>query len=145
MLNIYFFIYIMDSKYLQFITEYNYHLKYIGRLYVSKCKGTPNEEMANRNLKRIMLAINETPEFMLTESGPYLLKYADQIKNDNWEIFMNMDYKEIDNSQTSKVQIDILKNTYKMCTEKEKKIITNSVKELLSVYCKYVLLLKSSA
>ena len=58
---------------------------------------------------------------------------------------MNMDYKEIDNSQTSKVQIDILKNTYKMCTEKEKKIITNSVKELLSVYCKYVLLLKSSA
>lgn len=134
----------MDNKYTQFITDYNYQLKYVGRLYASKCKNTPNEETANRNLRRIIFIVNETPLFMLNETGPYLLKYADYIKNNNWDIFMNMEYKDIDDSQAGKAQIELLKNTYKLCTDPEKNIITRAVVEMLSIYCKYIIKVKNS-
>ena len=133
----------MTDKYLQYIRDYNYQLKYVGRLYVSKCKGTIDEEVSTRNLRRIVFIINENPVFMLNETGPYLVQYAELIHNNQWDTFMNMEYKDIDDTPSGKTQIDILKKTFKLCTEKEKKIISTSVSEMLSIYCKYIIKVKS--
>ena len=70
-----------------FATNFNNVLKTLSRTYVSKKKGTFDEEKSIRNNKRLILLTQTDPMFLLINAGPVLLKYQSMISTYTMEKF----------------------------------------------------------
>ena len=127
-----------------FATNFNNVLKTLSRTYVSKKKGTFDEEKSIRNNKRLILLTQTDPMFLLINAGPVLLKYQSTIASRDWDSLMQCDFKEEKNqhakqaeSKTVDNEIEFIKQTFKMCSKEEKKQLGDLVQSLLKTYLLY--------
>ena len=128
---------------LKYAEEFNTVIKKLSSIYVSKKRGSFDEESTVRNNKRLLLLTRTEPMFLITQAGPVLVKYSDMITSRDWEGLMNCDFSE-EKKQHSKVsddkvnrEIDFIKNTFQLCSETEKNHLGDLVQTLLRLYCEY--------
>lgn len=136
-------------------TRYNSSLKYLGRIYSLKKKGTFDEEKAHRNNMRLALIISEDPLWLMEKTGPFFMKYAPLIHARDWAAFINLDFGEEKHAYKStsdgadksndkmEGHIRFLKHLWLTSTEKEQTAIGNIFVSILSTYCEFVLVAKS--
>ena len=111
----------------KFANDFNRDIKTLSRTYVSKKKGTFDEEKSVRNNKRLVLLTQTDPMFLLINAGPVLLKYQSMIATRDWDSLMRCDFKEEKNqhakqgeSKAVDNEIEFIKQTFKMCSKEEK-------------------------
>lgn len=146
------------NKILSYASTYNSSLKFLSRIYVLKKKGTFDEEKADRNNRRLAIVVAEEPVWMLQNTGMYLLKHAEKIKNRDWRAIMTMDFedekkiykqtedgsKAVHTDKAMKGKIDFIRKVFENATDKERNTMMDAVTDMLSVYCQYALLIKNS-
>lgn len=137
-------------------TEFNSAIKFLARVYVAKKKGTFEEEKAIRTNKRLNLVIDSEPIWMIEICGPFFLKYANIIKNRDWDALLNYDFTEEKNAYKntddgSKHSFDamdgkikFIKKLFLASSEEEKEEMGDAVTTLLSSYCKFALEVRKS-
>lgn len=128
----------------KFARDFNKTIKTLSRTYVSKKKGTFEEEKSIRNNKRLILLTQTDPMFLLINAGPVLLKYQNMIATRDWDSLMQCDFKEEkkqhskqSESKTVDNEIEFIKQTFKMCSDQEKKQLGDLVQSLLKTYLLY--------
>lgn len=128
----------------KFARDFNKTIKTLSRTYVSKKKGTFEEEKSIRNNKRLILLTQTDPMFLLINAGPVLLKYQNMIATRDWDSLMQCDFKEEkkqhskqSESKTVDNEIEFIKQTFKMCSVQEKKQLGDLVQSLLKTYLLY--------
>lgn len=136
-------------------TEFNTTIKFLGRVYASKKKGTFEEEKALRNNKRIALLMEGYPLFVIEECGPFFLKYADVIQRKDFDEILKLDFQEEKNQYKSSEdgrkhsfeamdgKIKFLKNMFKNASAEERSELADKMETLLSSYCKYAIAVKA--
>lgn len=127
------------------ITDFNRHIKFLSRVYITKNKNTFNEEKTVRDSKRLDMLISSYPTVVFEYMGPVLVKYANLINDEKWDELMEQDF----NDEKSQVEenyreeldscIIFVKQLYNLCTTKEKEKIGESIQNMLSSYCQYVI------
>lgn len=141
---------------LSYAHTYNSSIKLLARIYALKNKGTFDEEKALRNNKRLNIVIEEEPMWLLENTGMYILKYGDVIKNREWEKMIEMDFEEEQQAykqsedgskpehtkQAMRGKIDFIKSIFINSSEKERVVMMDAVVDMLSAYCKYALYIK---
>lgn len=139
----------------EYSDEFNSAIKFLARIYAFKKKGTFEEEKAVRNNKRLSIVIASEPIWMIENCGPFFLKYADDIKNKNWDEFLKKDFNEEkqrykDSDDGSKhsydamdSKIEFIKKIFLSSDDKERVAMGDAVQTLLSAYCKYVICIKN--
>jgi hypothetical protein len=75
----------------QYIIEFNFLLR---KLTLELTRQFPHDPPTARAQKRIMLAINDFPEWTTKEVGKGLSKYARQINDEDVSFFLKSDYDE---------------------------------------------------
>ena len=132
------------------VTEFNNELKFLFKIYINFKKGKFDEHETHVYHKRALLCIRQYPEFLMTEMGPYFIKYREPIKKGDAEYFLNRDFEE-DRKNFGKVITDIadeelqlevmnhLKKLWKVSKENEKEIITKKMQNMLSLYCRFLI------
>ena len=114
-------------------------------MYITKNKNTFNEEKTVRDSKRLDMLISSYPTVVFEYMGPVLVKYANLINDEKWDELMEQDF----NDEKSQVEenyreeldscIIFVKQLYNLCTTKEKEKIGESIQNMLSSYCQYVI------
>lgn len=137
--------------------EFNSAIKFLARAYLSKKKGTFEEEKAVRNNKRLAILIASDPIWLIENSGPYFLTYAAEIKEGKWATLMNMEFAEekkrykqsVDGSAHSYAAMDdkilFIKRVFNECDKDEREAMIECTQTLLSSYCRYALGVKAKA
>ena len=114
-----------------------------------------NNIMFDTMKRRIKIIIDTNPLLLLQEGGPYIFEYRDYIKNDKFDdLFLNTenilkdtiknDIKEcstnLGNEESNNILnlLLILRDAWKNYSDKEKKIIKQNIKVVLSEYCKFL-------
>ena len=127
------------------ITDFNRHIKFLSRVYITKNKNTFNEEKTVRDSKRLDMLISSYPTVIFEYMGPVLVKYANLINDEKWDELMEQDFND-EKSQVEenyKEELDsciiFVKQLYNLCTTKEKEKIGESIQNMLSSYCQYVI------
>jgi hypothetical protein len=140
----------------KFADRFNSGVKKLGRIYLIKKKGAFDEQKAYRTQKRSHWVMNMWPLFIMELVGPIYLKYADLVKDRNFDKFLEMDFaaeKEAyqnvpDGKDKSEEQmnehIDCFKLIWKNASESEKKAISEIAIDLLSTYCEYAIFVKEN-
>ena len=141
---------------LSYANTYNSTIKALARIYALKKKGTFEEEQAYRNITRLGIISSEETMWMIQNSGPYIFKYREIIKNRDWEKVIGMDFDEEQNYYKStgdgsnpkhtkkemKGKIDFIKKIFIGSSEEERVEMLNHLQELLSSYCRFALHVK---
>jgi hypothetical protein len=136
--------------------EFNSAVKFLARVYALKKKGTVEEEKSIRNNKRLAIIVESDPIWVIENCGPFFLRYAELIKNREWDELMKQDfneekkkYKETDDGidhtyESMDGKIVFIKNIFSNCKDKERELMGNAVQTMLSSYCKYALQVKNN-
>lgn len=141
---------------LSYANSYNSSIKALARVYALKKKGTFEEEQAYRNITRLGIISSEETMWMIQNTGPYIFKYRDIIKNRDWQKVMDMEFEEEQNYYKStndgsnpkhtkkamKGKIDFIKKIFVDAKEEEQEAMLDYLQELLSSYCKFALHVK---
>lgn len=105
----------------------------------------PQDPVIDRAKKRIFMAIDMTPMFVIGEVGPVLYEYRDQIYAKNEEFFMENDYdKEIrasvdaEKRDLSAYIIPKVKEAWRDADSAEKDQYTEIAVDLLDSYMDYL-------
>lgn len=131
--------------------RFNSKVIFLTKAYVSKKdsdrKTTPSEkEQAYRAQKRISLVCKEDDFYIIKGLGPSLIKYGSLIEGKKWDEFARMNYEDEINAASDKEKtvhyIGFFKEIYASCSEAEKKILENTISDMLSIYCEYALCAK---
>ena len=134
--------------------DFNSAIKYLARVYAHKKKDSFEIEKILRNNKRFDIIASTYPSFCIEKVGPLFLKYADEIKNRDFDAILNLDfeqekrvYKNSDDGSKHSykdmdVKIEFLKNMFKMSNTEERKALVDTFDKLLSAYCEYALAAK---
>ena len=99
---------------------------------------------SNRLKERISLLINEAPLAVMEKSGPYILKYADNIKARDEKFYMTASFDEHfaddepDLRKNIIALINKMRNIYKKCNIKEKDYLNDLADDMLIAYCSYL-------
>jgi hypothetical protein len=137
--------------------EFNSILLFFVRLYVKKKKGSFDEDKAHRAQKRIGFLVQHEPYFLIETAGPFILKYAKMIKEEDWKSFMKLDfteemdaYKQTNDGKghTNKMintKINFIKKVWVASNDKEQKHMGDKIKELLKLYCEFAIAIKNGA
>lgn len=142
-----------DKQLDAYASSFNSLIKRLCTMYYAK-DGT---DISLRTKKRVSLLTNETPMLLIKE-GAYILKYAERIKNRDFEYMFNCDFKDevnyalrdVDKKDQSREQketnnaILLIKSTFKKCNSKEQDEICNIVENILSTYCQYAMYIKKN-
>ncbi len=101
--------------------------------------------------RRTSLIIKSHPLFLLEEAGPQIFQYRDYIKNESDELFLDLedtvmnnvqmqDYIKDNSNDTQNILIllSLIKSVWITYNKEEKKNIHNTLKLLLSEYCKFL-------
>jgi hypothetical protein len=109
----------------------------------------PNDLELDRIHNKIVIAKNAAPSAILELTGPYLLKYKNEIKDTKIEFFMTEDlldeeYENRQNYETVSYMIQKIRNwnMSDSISDDQRNIFITSVKKMLVLYCKYVIELK---
>lgn len=141
---------------LSYAHTYNSSIKLLARIYALKKKGSFEEEKVLRNNRRLAIVIAEEPMWMIQNTGMYILKYGQTIKNREWKKIIDMDFEEEQQAykqsedgsnpkhtkQAMKGKIDFIKKVFINATDKERELMMNAVVDMLSSYCQYALHIK---
>ena len=138
---------------LKVFDEFNTSIKSLARVYVFKKKGTFDELKAIRNNKRLNMLISSDPLTVMKNSGPFLWKYKDDIKERKWDKLVKYDFdKEIQCSAKDKKtqnvigrEIEFIKSVFSECTDTEKESLGDHLTTMLSAYVKYLILMKKKS
>lgn len=126
--------------------QFNYSVKFLARVYLSKKKGTFDEEIAMRNIQRLKMLTRSEPMFLIQTCGPYFLKYADIIERRDWDALLstnfNDDLAECDGDTRSALEknIKFIKSVIQTSKDSELSTIGDHVQSLLKFYCQFQLL-----
>jgi len=127
-----------DEKKFIYTTSFNSIMKKLIKFSCSKSFALKT----NRIKERVSLLIDNAPLTVLEQAGPYILKYAKNIKNRDGEFFMNADFSENYSNDENKKDIvtviNRIRKIYKKCSTKEKEYICDLCDDLLITYCKYL-------
>jgi hypothetical protein len=144
------------NKLIDYANEFNSSVKFLARVYALKKKGTFEEEKALRTNKRLAIVISSEPMFIMENSGPFFLRYADMIQNREWDKLMEQNFTEEKNSYKASddgnkhsyddmdSKINFIKNVFASCDVNEKESMGDTVQTMLSAYCKYALQVKTT-
>ena len=144
------------DKLISYAYTYNSSLKLLARIYALKKKGTFEEEKVLRNNRRLNIVISEEPMWLIENTGMFILKHGEIIKNRDFDKVIDMDfedekklYKNTEDGSASKHtnnsmkgKIDFIKKVFINATNKERECMMNAVVDMLSSYCKYALHVK---
>jgi len=105
----------------------------------------PNDATIARAKKRIMLAIDIDPVFIITNVGPYLFKYKDEIYAEDSEFFMENDYDadlkasaDAESADLSAYIIPKVKMSWRESGPAEQAAYLSIVQNLLDAYLDYL-------
>jgi hypothetical protein len=141
---------------LQYSTKFNSSVKFLARVYALKKKGTFEEEKAIRTNKRLAIIIAHEPIWIIEHCGPFFLKYADMIKNRDWNNLIKQEFADEKSRYKSSKdgvnhtyndmdgKIEFIKRVFSACDDKEKEKMGDSVQTMLSAYCEYAIHVKNS-
>lgn len=138
--------------------EFNSSLKFLARIYALKKKGTFEEEKALRNNKRLSFVLATETLWPIENIGPFYLKYGDLIRKRDWVGFLDHDFSEekerykksndgsnsVHTADSMDLKIKFIKKIFMASDDKEKEVIGNTVENMLSAYCKYVIEIKNN-
>jgi hypothetical protein len=122
------------------IDNFNRAIKQLGRIYVSKSKKTFDSTVAESSVRRLNMAISANQTIVMSECGPYLIKYGDIIQSRNWPALL----AEPVDTKNNDVQthVEIIKRVVSNATPEEMDVVGNVIGEMLSSYCRYRLAAK---
>ena len=124
-----------------FVVEFNENLRFLLRVYVAKSKNTFSEEKASRDSKRLSIVLSTYPTLIFEHAGPIFVKYSPLIHEEKWEELMRQDFTE-EKKQATDTEVDtyinFIKQLYTACNTKEKEKIGDTIKNMLSSYCSYI-------
>jgi hypothetical protein len=126
-----------DEKKFTYTTSFNSILKKLIKFACSKSFALKT----NRVKERVSLLISNAPLAVLENAGPYILKYAKNIKDRDEKFFMNVDLSEHYNGENAKDIVEIInkiRKIYKQCNMKEKEYLCDLSDDLLITYCSYL-------
>jgi hypothetical protein len=144
------------DEFAEIADEYNSSIKFLARVYALKKKGLFDEEKALRNNKRLAIIVSSDPMWMIENSGPFFLQYADIIDARKWDELITYDFTEekkkykgtndgVHHSNGAMDdKIEFIKRVFLQCVDDEKEAVGDAVQNMLSAYCKYALLIKRS-
>lgn len=125
----------------EILLPFNGHIIYLTKLLEKKNDYNPNiKELQNR----VHLATTTDPFILIQEAGPYVFKYREQIRRNDVEYFMESKPEDlIDGNIPEEIDannvIELCKQNWSSLKDDEKKIIIQKVKELLTLYVRYLL------
>lgn len=135
------------------VDEFNGEFKFMMKIYKAFKKGKFDEHETHVYHKRALLLMSHDPYYFINNTGPYFIKYRKPISNDNAAFFLTRDFKEdrksmtkdtiLNNEKVQEEAMNHLKNLWKTSNKEEKKIMTKRIKNMLSLYCKYLIEKKS--
>lgn len=130
-----------DKKVIEVVNAFNRKIKLLTLDLNNKF---PNDAKINRAYRRILLAIDTDPIFVLNNVGAYLYKYRDKIVEGNDTFFITNDYDEdIKAGKVEEKQKEVqyimpkIKEAWKIETKENKDKYKETVKELLMDYAQY--------
>jgi hypothetical protein len=131
-----------DEKVFVHTTAFNSVLKKFIRFACDKSVALKT----NRIKQRVSLLINDAPLLVLEKAGPYILKYADNIKARDEQFYMTVDvtehFDETDGEDLQKNVIALVNEARKIystkCNEEEKEYLNDLADDLLISYCSYM-------
>lgn len=131
----------------EFAIKINSDMRFLMRVFDNK-SNTSDSYLAQRTVNSI---IEKSPLLITRHAGPYLLKYAEQIKTGDDEFFMNTSFEGdvksndiVDDTAKVMKYINMVKSVYQICDEEEKNMIKEKVSDILSNYCQYQLIINRS-
>lgn len=140
-----------DSKeLLNYAKSYNKSIRTLSRIYLSKFRGSFEEEEAFRTKKRLDVIISEKPLFVIKETGPHILKYANVIQSRDWDKILTF---KLDNEQKSKNsseaykidnKISFIQKVLKSSSVQEHSTIMDILEDMLSSYCQFAMFIKKN-
>ena len=125
------------------INRYNNNMRMLGKIMKSKLTNDKNVEHITI---RLNTAIQFDPLVLLRESGPYFVKYKEQIKTKDMSYFLNKDdwsddvtSEKEDEKNLSHDIINKVKQIWVTLSDKEKTMLYSITESLLVDYCNFLL------
>ncbi len=132
----------MTSNENEIINRYNNNMRMLCKIMKSKLS-------TDKNVENIIIKLNTGIQFdplvLIRESGPYFIKYKEQINNKDITFFLNKNEWDDDIKDNKTVIMDIInkiKSIWVVLNENEQSILFRIVESLLCDYCHYVILNK---
>jgi hypothetical protein len=99
----------------------------------------------NRIKQRVSLLINDAPLMAIEKAGPYILKYAENIKSRDEKFFMTVKFEEdsfdedddMDFRKNVIALVDQIRKIYSKCSLGEKNYLNDLADDLLIAYCSF--------
>jgi hypothetical protein len=145
-----------EQKVNECATKFNRLLTFMADVYISKKMGSFDEDKAIRTKHRLRIISSTHPTWMITTCGPFFLKYAHLIKNEQWKELMKMDFAEEKHNygksedgqnhdnKSMESKIKFIKRLWCATTGKEKNKLKETINQMLSAYCEYALAVKTN-
>lgn len=126
------------------VDSYNKNMKMLVTIMKSKLNNDKNVDAISN---KIRCALQFDVLTLIRESGPYFIKYKDQIKKKDMEFFLNKDNWEDDigdadnsDAELSHDIINKIKNLWFDLNDKEKNALYDLTDKLLTDYSRYLIL-----
>jgi hypothetical protein len=129
------------------IKKYNLSLKKLIDILEVELPSNPLIQTAKR---KYQIGVTSDRSMLITETGPSIYEYRQQIANDDWDTLIYKDWTSniqmVDKEELNQIQciIPTLRKLWMDYDDIEKKRITKIFKSLVTEYAKYICITHSS-